>query len=100
MYYICNTKHITMKTKLPAALTTVEEIESFISELSANDEFFHLDDDPHDIITMPTGERLFTDEEADKVNDLLEQAFNICEVWELPVVCNIVDAGCNELNAE
>lgn len=87
-----------MKTKLPTKLTTISDVENFITELYSNDEFFHLDDDAAHIVNIQTGERLFTDDEAQKINTLLEQAFTICEVWELPVVFNIVDSICTKLN--
>lgn len=85
-----------MKTNLPNQLTNVDDIERFIADLILNDEMFHLDDDAHDIINGHTNRPLFTSDEADKVNALLEQAFNICDVWELPTVIKFVDSGVEE----
>jgi hypothetical protein len=79
-----------MKTLLPNKLTSQAEIESFISELYSNNEFFHLDDDAHDIVVNSTGLPLFTSEEADKLNSLLEQAFEVCNIWELPIIDKII----------
>lgn len=81
-----------MKTHLPNQLTTVAEIENFISELIKNDEMFHLDDDANDIVNGHTNEMLFTKEEGDKINTLLKQAFYICDVWNLKVVTDYVDS--------
>lgn len=84
-----------MRTQLPQQLTNADEVSAFISALIANDEMFHLDDDASEIIDGRTDERLFTDEEADKINELMQQAFNICEVWNLPVVEAYVSAACD-----
>lgn len=75
---------------LPSTLTTIPEVESFIELLYSNDKFFHLDDDAKDII-YPDGKQFFTDEEADKLNELKAQAFEICEVWDLPIIEKILD---------
>ncbi len=84
-----------MKTKLPTELTTIADVEQFIADLHTNNELFHLDDNAADIVIMypeeQRGLRLFTDEEATKINELIEQAFNICEVWELPIIDKILD---------
>ena len=79
-----------MKTKLPVKLTTADEAEQFIADLFYNDEFFHLDDDARDIIHIPTGKRLFTDEESDKLNELLGQAFDIWDLWNPPIIETIL----------
>ncbi len=85
-----------MKTIIPQSISSVQDVENFISGLIKNNEMFHLDDNAHDIINGNTGENLFTKDEADKVNELMEQAFNICQPWDLKVVDDYVKAGCEE----
>ena len=80
-----------MKTKLPNELTTQQEVEKFIADLWANDEFYHLDDPAEDIVTVKDGERVFTDDEANQINALVQQAFDICDVWGLPIIRTILD---------
>jgi hypothetical protein len=86
-----------MTTKLPTQLTNESEVVNFITDLYNNGEFFHLDDDAKDIINNKTNQRLFTDDEADKLNELMEQAFNVCKVWELPIIERILDETLNDL---
>jgi hypothetical protein len=86
-----------MTTKLPTQLTNESEVVNFITELYNNGEFFHLDDNAEDIISNVTNERLFTDSEAEKINELLNQAFDICNVWELPIIDRILDETLNDL---
>lgn len=102
--FVCIIKRITfviqkqfkMKTILPAELKTQSEVETFLSDLYSNNEFFHLDDDANDIITYETKEPLFNKDEANAVNKLIEQAFAVCDVWELPIVYKILDDTTNQ----
>jgi hypothetical protein len=86
-----------MTTKLPTQLTDEYQVNNFIEELYTHGEFYHLDDDAKDIINNKTNQRLFTDDEADKLNELMEQAFNVCKVWELPIIERILDETLNDL---
>lgn len=45
-------------------ISNTEEAINFIKGLITDDKFYHLDDDPSDIINGKTGEPLFTKEEA------------------------------------
>lgn len=38
-----------MKTNLPAAITTIDEAKAFLTELHANGESYHPEDDAHDV---------------------------------------------------
>jgi len=66
-----------MKTNLNRTITTQEDAEYFLSELFENGESFHPEDDARNIIKFATGERIFTDEEADKLNDLMSSIYEI-----------------------
>lgn len=68
-----------MKTILPDAITCEYAAKYFIDQLYENGELFHLEDDAKDIIASSTGARLFTDEEATKINSLLDQLYEVCE---------------------
>ncbi len=61
-------------------INTIEDVELFASQL-VNDEnlSFHPDDDFSDYINMETKERLYSDEEAVNLNQLMEKCFNVCE---------------------
>jgi hypothetical protein len=65
-----------MKTNLNRTITTQDEAEDFLNELFENGEDFHPEDDARNIIRFATGERLFTDEEADKLNDLMSSMYD------------------------
>jgi hypothetical protein len=80
-----------MLTQLPSKLETVQDVERFISSLYKNHEFFHLDDDAADIVDTKTNQPIFTPDEAKKINELLEQAFEICDVWSLAIVETIIN---------
>jgi len=64
-----------MKTNLPEQLTTAEEAKVFLTELYKNGESYHPDDDAQ-IIALEAG-RTFTSTEAKKLNDLMEQCFEL-----------------------
>ncbi len=68
-----------MKTNLDRTITTQDEAESFLSELFDNGESFHPEDDARNIIKFATAERIFTDEEADKLNDLMSSIYEILD---------------------
>lgn len=46
---------------------------------------FHLEDDPHDIINHDTGERIFTDEEAEMIADRLDEMYMLDWNDECPI---------------
>jgi viroplasmin and RNaseH domain-containing protein len=64
-----------MKTPLPESINSIEEAKSFLSELHANGESFHPDDDAEDIILIETGLPAFTKEEAEQLNSLMDDIF-------------------------
>ena len=68
-----------MKTKLPEEITSVKEIENLFNELAKNGELYHIEDDAHDIIFSKTEQRMFTDEEADKLESLVTQCYALVE---------------------
>lgn len=67
-----------MKTTLPAKIETKEQAIAFLTELHKNGEAFHPEDDATDIyIGKGDISRLFTDEEADKLNELMIQIYDL-----------------------
>lgn len=63
-----------MKTILPESITTAEDAKAFLSELEANGESFHPDDDPKDIVWScdpPTAEQ------CDRLSELMYQCTQI-----------------------
>lgn len=66
-----------MKTKIPEKIETIEEAKKFFDELISNREEFHPEDDPFDIIYFGTGKRLFTDEEAAKIDKLMDEVYSL-----------------------
>ena len=66
-----------MKTVLPAAIKTIEEAKAFLTELHKNNEGYHPEDDARDIVNIETDERIFTDEEAEMLNSLMADIYNL-----------------------
>lgn len=62
--------------KLPSKIKTTEEARIFIKMIFNWDVLLHPDDDAHDIVT-PKGEKFFTDKQADKINELYGQVFEL-----------------------
>lgn len=63
-----------MKTILPEKIKTVQEAESFLSELYKNGESYHPEDDAFDvawILENPTAE------ECDQLNSLMDQIYKL-----------------------
>ena len=71
-----------MKTNLNRTISTQEEAEDFLNELFENGESFHPEDDAKNIIKIATGVRIFTDEEADKLNELMSSIYEIKDADE------------------
>jgi hypothetical protein len=63
---------------IPQDVTTVKDAEQLILGLSKNGLLFHFDDDPHEIVSSKNGGLVFTEEEADKIQELMEKAFDVC----------------------
>jgi hypothetical protein len=63
--------------KLPKKISSTNDAEKFLIELARAGKIFHFDDDAHDIITKDG--QLFTEEEAEQINELVDQAFSVCE---------------------
>jgi len=61
-----------MKTNLPQKVTSVAEAKVLLAELFLNGESFHPEDDASQL----TGD-IFTKEEGDKLNELMEQIYNL-----------------------
>lgn len=70
-----------MKTQLPEKIETVKEAEAFLKALIANNEHFHPEDDASEIITS-TGEDLFDEWEASKINKLMGQIWDLNEDFD------------------
>jgi hypothetical protein len=63
-----------MKTTLPESINSEAEAKRFLAQLAKNGELYHPDDPAADVITIGNN-RLFTDEEAPKVDALMKQVF-------------------------
>jgi len=62
-----------MRTQLPTDITSAEEVQALFDSLAANDELWNIDDDCRDIFIGHTDQRMFTDEECEQLESLLEQ---------------------------
>lgn len=62
-----------MLTPIPDQIKTVEEAKAFIKDLYDNCEDFHPDNRAEDIIVIATGARMFTNEEATRINARFEE---------------------------
>lgn len=65
-----------MKTILPAKISTIEEAQKLLSDLHKNGESYHPEDAAADIINAK-GKELFTKEEADKLDSLMGDIYNL-----------------------
>ncbi len=104
-HFIKQHKKSTMKTILPAAITTVEEAKAFLTELHKNGEAYHPEEDAHYLHGEP-----FNKEEAQKLNDLMDEiyalpgndgrhdniAFDPCEHLLLLEDWECTDPDCNQ----
>lgn len=66
-----------MKTTLPAAITTRAEAEQFLQSLIDNNETYHPEDNAHDIIWDMPEDQKPTPAEADQLNKLMEDIYNL-----------------------
>lgn len=60
-------------------IETIEHVNTFFEELLVEGLNFHPDDPFEDYINYETKEPTYTEEEAAVRNNLLEQAFQVCE---------------------
>jgi len=60
-------------------IKTIEDVKTFFEELLAEGLNFHPDDPFEDYINYETKEPTYTEEKAALRNNLLEQAFDVCE---------------------
>ena len=70
-----------MKTKLPISIKTKIEAEKFLKELHDNGEVFHPEDDAHDISWNGVN---VSKKEADQLNKLMKDIYNIPEMSNYP----------------
>lgn len=70
------TTRVDMKTDINIEITNEFEAKAFLSKLHANGEAFHPEDDAFFIINRD-GSRFFTDEEAARLNYLMDQIYAI-----------------------
>lgn len=70
-----------MKTALPAAIATIEEAKAFLTNLHNNGESYHPEDCAHEVGVYQANTnnfiRTFSPSEADKLNELFEQIYNL-----------------------
>ena len=65
-----------MKTKLPIHIHTKAQARKFLSQLFANDEAYHPEDDANDIINLDH-KNVFTPAEARSLNILMDEIYTI-----------------------
>lgn len=67
-------------------LSVKDRFMALLEKLSTEDRLFHLDDSPESIINIASGQRIFTDKEADEIGDLVDEARSLLGndlIWEL-----------------
>jgi hypothetical protein len=69
-------------------IDTVDDVKTFFNELNQESSNFHPDSDFTDYVHVETNKAIYTVEEAQVRNELLEQAFNVCgregaDIYEL-----------------
>lgn len=79
--YICSTKKIgAMKYNCLSHITKLTEVVNFFEHLLyERGVSFHPDDDFAEYVIIATGKQLFTDEEIDIYNRLMQESFDVCE---------------------
>lgn len=82
-----------MKTNTNITISTPEEAKNFLTELCKNNEHYNPDDSAHDIFCFDSEERLFTKEEADKLDRLMDSVFEVAyfDVYEFIIDFTIID---------
>ena len=74
-----------MKTKLPASITSVADAQHLLTELYNNSESYHPEDCANNLVGEP-----FTKIEGDKLNELMQQVYQLPEVPEQFDPCGFV----------
>jgi uncharacterized surface protein with fasciclin (FAS1) repeats len=77
-----------MKTTLPNSIKSKEEAIELLKTLNDNLEAFHPQDSAFDIIDTTTNQRMFTKEEALKLNYLIMECHNYCDPDEVLLELN------------
>lgn len=67
-----------MKTKFPEKIETPTQAKAFMRSIVKMDVCLHPDDDANDIVDRD-GKKFFSDKDADRINDLYEQVFNLTD---------------------
>jgi hypothetical protein len=76
-----------MKTKTPNYINSVEEAKDFLRDLFNNGEAYNPEDDAIDVIKVDSGDRVFTDDEAEEMNVLMSQV-----LWQASSSNGLFDA--------
>lgn len=79
----------------------IEDIKLFAKEIIDNGVSFHPDDDFNDYVYFNTGEPIYTKEEADVKNKLMEECFIFCEkegleIYEIMLEVIMVETGLDQ----
>lgn len=81
-------------------LETVKDVELFIINLNNNGTLYHFDDDAHDIINCHTRQSLFSAQEADEMNLIVDKARQICDAANVDIFDLVMkltmEGGCDE----
>ena len=75
-----------MKYNNDSHIRSVEDTKVFFHHLLEDRKLsYHPDDDFKNYVNFETGERTFTDDEAELYNRLMEEAFEVCEVADVDI---------------
>ena len=67
-------------------IETIEQAKGFIAGLMEQDRDYHFDDDPKEVIDYATGERVFTDEEAEQLVKRIDEMYSLAwGEYECPI---------------
>jgi len=66
-----------MNTIFNEKINNLDEAKLFIEVLVTNELSFHFDDDAHDIVDLNDGKPTFSFDDANSINDRLEEMYNL-----------------------
>ncbi len=83
-------------------IETTEDVKAFAKQLITEGVSFHPDDDFNDYINFEKGEPIYTREEADLRNDLMNKCFQVCEkagkdIYDMMLKVSLKETGMDTL---
>jgi len=70
-----NGKETEMTIDHGVQIKTINQAKGYINALFVNEMDFHFDDDPREVINYGTGERIFSDQEAEEIDRRIREMF-------------------------